>query len=298
MKNRQMNELSVRLTGNQLLDGVQFEEIIEQKDFRKSMTQEESSKLNNDYLISVDEEVWEISVKRNTDPKQPAQMNAKNVTEEYAITRSLIEKQMELEDLSRKLSAYNQKIADTVANQEILHAKARIHDELGIALLTAKRYLSDTEERVTREDEREEVIRLLKENIHVLYEDTPDVTKGDEYELMFRTAEQVLVDGTLPQKEPAKHLTAMAIHECITNTIRHAEGDVIRINAEHENSHRIHLTFTNNGKKPEKEIVPKGGLSSLQELVNQADGRMKIESFPVFKLHPGSMKSIEASHKK
>ena len=44
------------------------------------------------------------------------------------------------------------------------------------------------------------------------------------------------------------------------------------------------FTITNNGKAPEREIVPTGGLRSLQLTAERMDGVMKLQSLPRFQL--------------
>lgn len=279
LKNRQMDRLAVLLTGSQLMNGVRFEETVKSLDFGNEL----GHVSEGNYLISADEEIWEFSIRKQEDPSVPCEMTAKNITAEYAITRSLVEKQSELKEMNRRLKEYQQEIMNTVTDQEILNVKARIHDDLGIALLSARQYLLDPEEGSCRE-----VLHLLKEKVDFLYEDTPYPEKPDEYELMFDTAKRVLVtirlDGELPQKDPVKHLIAMAIHECITNTIRHAGGDEIRIRVEKAGKKMAAISFTNNGRKPKGQVVPGGGLLYLQEMAEKTGCGMELTWQPEFRL--------------
>lgn len=75
----------------------------------------------------------------------------------------------------------------------------------------------------------------------------------------------------------------MAIRECTSNCIRHAGGTKIfadcRITAG-----TVVLTLTNDGRAPEAPIQEGGGLSGLRRRVEQAAGRMTVESCPRFAL--------------
>ncbi|NLD82897.1 MAG: hypothetical protein GX637_01915, partial [Clostridiales bacterium] len=103
--------------------------------------------------------------------------------------------------------------------------------------------------------------------------------------LMLETAEKlgvrILLSGELPATEPQKHVIATALHECITNTLRHARGDELRVSIE-EKDGVIRAAFTSNGEQPAEKVQEKGGLSSLRILAQNAGGNMVLSASPVF----------------
>ena len=126
---------------------------------------------------------------------------------------------------------------------------------------------------------------------------------GDEYELMLSTAKalglDIRIQGKLPSENPEKHIIATAMHECFTNTLRYAGGDMLYINIKDcisdnikdnrkgnidDNKEGLYAIFTNNGVQPKEEIVEKGGLLSLHKLVTEAEGTMNISIDPIFSL--------------
>lgn len=64
-----------------------------------------------------------------------------DVTEEYAVSLELREKQERADPVNRRLRALNQTITAMTVEKETLTAKPQLHDELGTLLLSAKRYL-------------------------------------------------------------------------------------------------------------------------------------------------------------
>ena len=104
---------------------------------------------------------------------------------------------------------------------------------------------------------------------------------------MIETAEKlgvwVRIDGELPQEEPLKHILASGIHECLTNTLRHAGGDELSLKIRREGG-RVTAVFTNNGLQPTEEIQEKGGLVSLRELVEMSGGKMTVRSLPEYSI--------------
>ena len=164
--------------------------------------------------------------------------------------------------------------------------------------------------------------------------------KKDEYLQLLATAEDVGVtfnmEGDLPVEKDVRHIVVRAMHECMTNTIRYAEGDELyiriidnRVQDEHGDSaeigkssesrksgesgksvesrksgesrksampgaedkdneglrrYRYRVIIKNNGKPPKTAVQPKGGLASLQQLVEKNNGNMRIVSEEEFVL--------------
>lgn len=53
--------------------------------------------------------------------------------------------------------------------------------------------------------------------------------------------------GNLTELEPQRHIIVTGIHECLTNTIRHAGGDELYIKID-ESDTEFRVEITNNGK--------------------------------------------------
>ena len=166
------------------------------------------------------------------------------------------------------------------AEREILNARVQVHDALGNSLLSIRRFLVNG----GTEAEKKELTDRLALGVLFLKNDRP-AAERDEYELMLETAAQlgvrVSVTGALPQSAPSKHILATAIHECFTNTLRHAHGDELRVEITQDGDF-IEAVFTNNGEQPQGEITEKGGLVSLRALTEQAGGTMTIRFAPAY----------------
>ena len=182
-------------------------------------------------IAAPDGTVWSLE-KRNgsIDGKAVHSVIATDVTELYQKTVLLRRREEKLSELNERLTEYNREIVSLTAEKEKLSARVRLHDEFGEDLLTIRRYL----ERGGSEKDREDIRRRLRRNVSFLL--TGDVPAAeDEYVLLKKTAAQlgvkVTVQGSLPQAEPQKHAAATAIHECFTNTLRHAHGDELRISS-------------------------------------------------------------------
>lgn len=94
---------------------------------------------------------------------------------------------------------------------------------------------------------------------------------------------KVVTEGTLPEEEDAKRLVSRAITACVTNTLRHADGNEIYITSKQSDT-EYKLSITNNGNAPQGEIAETGGLKNLRLETESMGGSMKIESNPRFGL--------------
>lgn len=74
-----------------------------------------------------------------------------------------------------------------------------------------------------------------------------------------------------------------AMHECLTNTVSHANGKTMTVTVSEKNG-KYTIEITNDGEKPKGEIIEGGGLSGLRLLVERENGTMIIHSTPQFEL--------------
>ena len=102
-----------------------------------------------------------------------------------------------------------------------------------------------------------------------------------------RTAQQlgvaVKIDGYLPRDTVAEELTVAAAKECVTNCIKHADGNEVYIRIA-QRGERYDVTITNNGKIPTEPIKEGSGLSTLRRSIESSGGEMHISHNPRFAL--------------
>lgn len=280
-KNKTMDKLCRKMTGKGLLDGNHFEKVA----FSKSEIDEANELPTDDRMLRLlsENEAWCFYRTSITDGTVTYRMlNAVDISEEYERTRFLENQKESVKQLNRKLSEYRDDILLAITAKEKLNAKIKIHDELGAGLLSIKRYLTNGGSK----EERNAILERISGSIEYLKRESEDKA-GDEYDLMLSTAKTLGVDvriqGELPQDNPDKHIIATAIHECFTNTLRHAGGDTLYIDI-NDNNDGMCAVFTNNGAVPKEQIVEKGGLLSLRKLVEEANGTMNISINPAFTL--------------
>ena len=290
LKNRVMEDFCQSVTGEALLSGEVFSRRLRKGALTpgcRTITVGEEP-----VTVLADGTAWKISAQEIPFEKHRVQMLlASDITEAYRKTEELRAMQRKVTALNERLAKVNQEIVALTVEREVLNAKVKLHDELGSNLLAMKHYCLAG----GTETELAEIVRRLRRNISFLKTETP-TTVRDEYELLTEMAARLrvalLVTGSLPQTEPQKHIVAVAIHECMTNTVRHAHGNELQIRVV-EGEERMIVTFTNNGEAPAGEIEEKGGLASLRELTEKAGGTMTVLTEPSFAIRLELPKEVE-----
>ncbi|MBO4914646.1 MAG: hypothetical protein J5449_05505 [Oscillospiraceae bacterium] len=207
-----------------------------------------------------------------------------DVTDLERVNEQLRAENARLRRMNERALQLNRTIDAVTIEGEMLKAKARVHDELGQALIATRRYLVSGKDSAS--DERE-LIAMWRESAAFM----TNVSFGqrkDAYLSIRETAEDVGVSleltGELPQSEPAKQIAATAMHECLTNALRHAGGDRLFINCAPRSDGRQVLTISNNGRPPEGPIRETGGLATLRALTEREGGTMELDCSGRFKL--------------
>lgn len=273
MKNNMMENLCLAYTGESLLNAVSFNNTLYSDNHPEN---EAIITLNNDRVFSISDNQF------SDEESMLRIMKAIDITEQYKNTRRLKEQHEVVVKLNKELSDYGKQIVSSITAREVLNAKVKLHDELGANLLAIKRYILNggtTEERIAIEN-------VLHRNLQYLKNET-ETKEKDEYDVILDTAAKldmkVKIIGELTETEPQRHVIVTGIHECLTNTIRHAGGDELTVILEEEGDSLV-AKFTNNGKSPEGEIKERGGLALLRALAEESRGTMKILSNPEFEL--------------
>lgn len=277
--NQAMKEFCRQMTGDELVNGDLFTQQMLSGQIRPGCRIVTVGDEN--VFVLPDETVWKINLQDIPfEDSEVRMLTASEITEEYRKTEELRTMQKGLAALGERLAKVNREIVDLTAEREMLNAKIRIHDEMGKNLLIVKHFILNG----GTESEKAAMIGSLYQNVSFLMKDLPAGTR-DECELMIDTASRlgvtVFVTGTIPDCEPQRHILATAIHECFTNTLRHAHGNELYMNIE-DDGDRLRVVLTNNGKKPAGEIEERGGLVLLRDLTEREGGRMTILKNPSY----------------
>ena len=274
LKNHQVEKICREYTGEPLLNAVTF--LYEITAGSRQIEKDNIIKLNSGAVYTFYDRVL---MEKDDNLRM---LSIVDITEQYQNTKTLEEKQRTVAKLNEELVLYGKQIVESIAAKEILDAKVKIHDELGANLLASKKYILSG----GSEEERETIEAVLRSNLQYLKQETENAVT-DEFAVILNTAQKLDIKlniiGKMTDLEPQRHIIVTGIHECLTNTIRHARGDELTIRID-ETESEIMVEFTNNGKAPEKEISERGGLVLLRSLAEKNGGSMRIDSVPRFVL--------------
>lgn len=277
--NEEMNRLCIILCGNALLNGSTFWNNIITGKLNEGFYLIQNK--NDEAIINfLNIEFFSFKrIKHNIDEKEIYEIIATNITEEYKLTKELEIQLQKLKLINQRLLSYGQNIAILTREKEILSAKIRIHDDIGKLLLITKRKLSSH----LNNDEQNKLLSFWKNELEALTTIQKD-EKRSNLQVIFDAAR--LIDIKIdflgdypPENSLLEKILIHAMHECLTNTVSHANGHLLNVNVK-DNLIKI----TNDGTPPKGIIKEGGGLSSLRSLIEKENGKMIVNSEPQFEL--------------
>ena len=209
------------------------------------------------------------------------QLTAAETTRLNKLTEELKEKNAELSVMNERLRKYGENVDELTREKERLETKARIHRELGQALLLTRRYLQG------ESDNTKDLLNVLKRNIAMLRLESESPKNDEPLDMLMKAAHsagiEVLITGQMPKQEDANRLFFEAATEALTNAVRHADAKTLHIAFSEDNT-AYSVCFTNDGSKPQNKIVEGGGLGSLRLKTEQIGGTMEVLYQPEFVL--------------
>lgn len=227
-----------------------------------------------------------VSFKKYTheiDGKIVYEIVATDISERYRLTRELEQKLDELKKINNRLVVYGKNVAELTKEKEHLAAKIRIHNDMGKLLLTTKRKLNAP----LTEAEGKELVSFWQAEIETL-KFTRKVSKKSNLKVIEDAAKLVgvnlIFEGEQPEPDTVREkILTQAMHECLTNTVSHANGKNMTVVVSEKNNVYT-ISIINDGEKPKGVIVEGGGLTGLRSLVERENGKMTLKSTPHFEL--------------
>lgn len=199
---------------------------------------------------------------------------AYDVTELYGKSLELKKRNDRIAATNEKIRTYSKEMDSIIRDRELLDAKIKIHDDVGRALLSLRSYL------YRQNGDRDSLIRLWRVTISVLRRETIPDSSDDRMEALSEAAEAVDVvlhyGSDIPDDPVIREISAAAIRECLTNTVKHAEGHNIYIKTSYD-AQKYTIKIKNDGKAPDSQIEETGGLHTLRRSVQRFGGEMNVE---------------------
>lgn len=236
-------------------------------------------------IIFPDKTVWQFSDCFVSTEEEYIQYVATDITEIYNRTKELRALNSEREKTVKGMQTIVSNVVAITREEEILRMKMHIHDKVGWFLGRLHKYNGDQ----NYEENKEDIVTALISMADSLRGEIGHDDVIDPLTELCRVAKNLGVTVTVSGENNIKRnsvierLLQNAIRECVTNTIRHAEGDSLFVTAEKEHN-KVLIRITNSGKQPKTDITEGGGLSSLRKQIEKAGGAMEIQSIPQFAL--------------
>ena len=275
-----MDILCRRLSSEGALDGNRFWEMLGKGSFS-----EEAGILRTGtepMVLFENGEVFQFSRKQLLFEGVPlVEITATDITEEYGLGQQLEAENEKVKQINERLREFSADVTDATIAQEILSAKIRIHDNLGSLLLATRRYIEEDEG-----SDRGSLSMMWRQIMALLRRDNR-IGGSDMYRTVLGAAEDVgigvWIRGELPEVPWQKRIVVTAINECITNTLRHAGGDELRIHTVKTAEETV-VTLKNNGTPPGNPVPETGGLGNLRRMAESQGAKMEVSGDPEFTL--------------
>lgn len=205
---------------------------------------------------------------------------AADVTQQYALGEELKKENDQLRRMNARLVEYGEHIVAITRERELLSAKIHIHDEMGRLLLALKRTLQSS----VSDGEKEYLLSQWCKIAQLLTIDPQQHNVREEMDSYAKALGiRLIVNGEIPEDKRVSEVILVAVKECLTNTLAHADGDELTVIVQ-EDANAYRLDCTNNGIVPRTPIREGGGLSSLRKLTERAGGTMHIAIAPQYTL--------------
>ena len=276
--NRQMYRICRCLTGRDIQSAAELQAALEHPledrvsydpDFQVYCLSDGSVwKFSQDYIVTQNGERF-------------LQFLASEVSELYQSKQLLEKENRKLQEMSAALKELSKNIVTLTREEEILAMKMRVHDNLGYSVLASHRMLLQDSE-----DSREVFLSQWNSTLNLLRRDNESEAGKTHLRVQERAEAlgvKLLYTGEMPDDQTIAELLDMILLEAISNSVRHAGATELYLNMK-KAAHEWMFVITNNGRKPEKEIVQGGGLSAIRKKVENCGGSIRIGSFPEYSL--------------
>lgn len=280
LTNRSMNDLSVLLTGQTVLNAVSLWEMLKQQAEAQPGEDRADTGGGGFLLLRLsDGTVWQF--RRQELPLEEGsiwQYEASEVTALYAYKERLRENNLQTEKFHDRQRELIRGIVRNNREKERLQAKMRIHDNMGRILLMTKQAMekkdpeAGTELFSVWEDAVEDLMNAAKDRGRAI-----SLPEQELIRVAAMIGCRVHFSGRQPSEEKALRLLYAAVREALTNAVRHAGADEIVVEI-HEMPDLYRVTIRDNGSKEQKRPLQEGGgLHTLRRRLEAEGASLRLE---------------------
>lgn len=218
--------------------------------------------------------VWQIEQRQfSFEGESYHEITASDITSIYRLSVELQEKNRELRVQKEQQEKLLNDMIRSKKEEEILNLKIDTHSKFGKAILATQLFLDNKNEKSPLEIWREVI-----ENEKSKEREEAEKRPSSLHQLI--DASQVfgcniLLDGELPKEEEIRYLIITAMREAITNAVRHAKADEIKIRIRTVDDN-IKVEIEDNSDINIKSLRETGGLADLRKKIEKSGGTLEI----------------------
>ncbi|MGN0649684.1 MAG: hypothetical protein ACI4KM_04540 [Oscillospiraceae bacterium] len=238
-----------------------------------------------DTFIFPNGRVWHYSCSEISlsDGKTYTEILFTDITELHEKRRELDRQSAELKEIYTDLKRLSDNVIEMTREKEILIAKTRLHDNMGVGIAAVRQILLQN----NASEENAAALELWRKAIRIIKSDNeyPDGCR-DTADIIHDAAAvgiRVEITGEIPTEGETGRLMLLAIRECLSNAANHAGATTLRISLT-KTADAVTLRISNDGKPASGDMTPRGGLKNLSWQLAECGGSMDIRTEPEYML--------------
>ncbi len=238
---------------------------------------------NGNLFLFPDGHAWQYSAReiKTADGSVYTEAIFNDVTELYEKQQELKRQSQELKKMYRELQALSENVLEMTREQEILNLKSRLHDQMNMGTVAIRQILRQN----TTSGENAAAVAQFRRATAILREENA-YPQDDVSEFIKDAAVsgvRVEISGEIPTQEALRDMLLAVMREACVNAARHGDASALYVATERTTA-SVKMRITNNGRPPQGEITPLGGLTYLEKKIINAGGKLQIQSQPEFAL--------------
>ncbi len=213
--------------------------------------------------------------------EQIIQIEAVDISALHKLKQTHLKKHKKLVELRQKMVETKANLESVTRQEEVLDAKFKIHNTMGMGLTTIRRYLSTGQGNLDKE------LTMWQRSIELLINSDAFVQQGF-FEGLQQAAQSVGIMLDIVGKWPDEQLEIEKVligvgRECLINACLHGDAKHMQIVIS-ETKTAYQITFNNDGKTSKKPIRSGGGFMSIKKTLETVDGSFEVVQTPKFSI--------------
>ncbi|MDO4773223.1 MAG: hypothetical protein Q4A72_06670 [Bacillota bacterium] len=249
----------------------------------RAQAQEKDAIQERDTILEApDGSVWQFKEKTFPfDGELYLEISASEITRIYRLSEQLQEKNRELREQKERQERLLRDMIRSKKEEEVLNLKIETHSKFGKAILATQLFLASEREESPMQIWQEVLQNRVGADEARTHAGASSLKQLVDASSVFGC--RILLDGELPKDEGISYLIVTAMREAITNAVRHAKADEVKIRIRSTES-GTRVDIEDNSKIKVGSIKETGGLADLRKQIEKSGGSLQINCHNSVKL--------------